>query len=418
VTSKQRMLAVLRGAPVDRIPWAPRLDLWYNANRLAGTLPDRFRKATLCEIVEEMGWGYHGVVPAFRDLRSPEDDMHRPLGVYNLGTMPYQTVFENVGCERRVEGDRTIVEYDTPKGPLRTVTLYDDTMRKAGVSITHVEEYVFKSPEDYEPLGWLFENARVMPQYEGYERFADEVGDLGLAMAFVSLAASPVHLMQRELMRLDTFFYEMHDRPDQVAGLSEQIGRYWQQVLDVVVDCPAEVVFVGANYDASVQYPPFFEEHIQPWLKRYADALHARDKFLLTHTDGENTGLLTRYLETGIDIADSICPAPMTKLGFKEARDVFGGRITIMGGVPSVALLPSSVPDNQFAPFLDSFFEEIGRGDHLILGISDTTPPAASWERLVEIGRRAEAFGRVPGDQSRLPPFGNAQCLRLRRGCP
>ena len=41
MTHKQTMLAVLRGQSVDRIPWVPRLDLWYRANRRAGTLPRR-----------------------------------------------------------------------------------------------------------------------------------------------------------------------------------------------------------------------------------------------------------------------------------------------------------------------------------------------------------------------------------------
>jgi hypothetical protein len=45
------------------------------------------------------------------------------------------------------------------------------------------------------------------------------------------------------------------------------------------------------------------------------------------------------------------------------------------------------------------FFAELGTGDHLILGISDTTPPAADYARLKEIARRAEAFGPVrPGE--------------------
>jgi hypothetical protein len=85
----------------------------------------------------------------------------------------------------------------------------------------------------------------------------------------------------------------------------------------------------------------------------------------------------------------------MTSLTFKQHRDAFGGKITIMGGVPSVALLEDSMSDTGFAGFLDGFFQEVGEGDHLILGVSDTTPPAAKFERLVEISRRAKDFGPV-----------------------
>ena len=123
--------------------------------------------------------------------------------------------------------------------------------------------------------------------------------------------------------------------------------------------------------------------------------LHTERKYLLTHTDGENTGLLDCYIESGIDIADSICPAPMTKLTFKEVRDHFQGRVTIMGGIPSVCLLRDSMSDREFEAYLDGFFSDLGSADHLILGISDTTPPAADFERLRKIGEYINAYGPV-----------------------
>ncbi|MBI4471230.1 MAG: hypothetical protein HY646_01085, partial [Acidobacteria bacterium] len=95
-----------------------------------------------------------------------------------------------------------------------------------------------------------------------------------------------------------------------------------------------------------------------------------------------------------IDIADSVCPQPMTRLTFGQVREVFGDRITIMGGIPSVALLPASLNDRQFEQFLDDFFEQIGSGRHLILGISDTTPPDADFDRLRRVARRVEEFGK------------------------
>ena len=44
MTHKQHMLATLRGEPTHAIPYAPRLDLWYNANKLAGTLPAKYKR--------------------------------------------------------------------------------------------------------------------------------------------------------------------------------------------------------------------------------------------------------------------------------------------------------------------------------------------------------------------------------------
>lgn len=401
MTGKERMLAAIRGEPTDRLPWAPRLDLWFKANQRAGTLPRKFRNASLRDFVDGLGFDLHAVVPDFRDVRSPDDHLDRGLGIFNLRTMPYRTILEDVQRVAHVEGDRTIVDYHTPVGSVQTVVLYDAAMQQAGITISHVERPPFQSERDYAPLGHIFQHARVEAQFDGFLEFADWAGDRGLPVAWVSAAASPMHFIQRELMRLDTFFYELHDHPEALASLARDVEAYLNRVREVVLACPAQVLLVGANYDATVTCPPFFRDHILPSLRAFARSLHARGKYLLTHADGENTGLLELYLAAEVDVADSVCPAPMTKLTFREVRDAFAGRITIMGGIPSVALLPDSMPEREFERFLDRFFEDIGRGDHLILGISDTTPPAADLCRLLKIAKRVQAFGPVASTAAR-----------------
>jgi uroporphyrinogen-III decarboxylase len=395
MTHKQQMLAVLRGQKADRIPWVPRLDLWYRANRRAETLPPRYAGASLFEMLDDLGFACHAVIPDFKALRSADDEAHRALGIYNLPCMPVRTVFDGINYRIVQDGDRQIVEYQTPAGPLTTVTVYDEAMRAAGVTITHVTKYAFSGPQDYEPLCCLFRSARVEPNYEGYAAMAGEIGERGFAAAYLSSAASPLHLIQRELMPLEVFFYELNDRPEEVHRLAECIAGYWRQMYAVAAPAPAEVFLLGANYHAPIQHPRFFAEHITPWLAEFAEILHRQGKFLLTHTDGENRGLLEQYLAAGIDVADSICPTPMTKLTLADTRRAFQGRITIMGGFPSVALVKDAMSDRQFAEYLDDFFRQLDRGDHLILGISDTTPPGAEFDRLLRIRDRIEAFGPV-----------------------
>jgi len=389
------MLCTLRGKPTDMIPWAPRLDLWYNANKHAGTLPAKYRNATLRDITDDLDFGYHAIVPQFKDLRNSHDDLHRALGIYNLWTMPYSTRLQNVDVAMRTEGDKTHVAYHTPVGTIATTVVYDESMRKAGASITHISEHAIKGYKDYPAVEYIFENAEVVPNFAGYQEFADYVGDRGIAAAFLSLAASPMHLLQRELMPMELFFYELHDHPEELTRCAASIGGYFERMFDVCSRSPSDLFLLGANYDTSVTYQPFFSEHITPWLKKFANMLHLTDKFLLTHTDGENTDLLDCYLESEIDVADSICPVPMTKLTFKEVREHFRSRITIMGGIPSICLLEDSMPDGKFEAYLESFFSDLGSGDHLILGISDTTPPAADFERIKSIGERVRSFGPV-----------------------
>ena len=39
---KQLILDVIRGKPTERIPFVPRLDLWYRSNKYNNTLPNKY----------------------------------------------------------------------------------------------------------------------------------------------------------------------------------------------------------------------------------------------------------------------------------------------------------------------------------------------------------------------------------------
>ena len=84
----------------------------------------------------------------------------------------------------------------------------------------------------------------------------------------------------------------------------------------------------------------------------------------------------------------SICPQPMTSLSFREVQKRFRNKITIMGGIPAVSVLPDTISDRAFRPFIENFLSDLYTTEHLILGISDTTPPAAPLSRLVAIGEQ------------------------------
>jgi uncharacterized SAM-dependent methyltransferase len=79
----------------------------------------------------------------------------------------------------------------------------------------------------------------------------------------------------------------------------------------------------------------------------------------------------------------------------EEVR-AFQRKVTIFGGVPSVALLESSMSDDEFETFLTKLFEDISPGDRFILGVSDTTPPDARFDRLLRITERVREQGQLP----------------------
>ncbi|MDR1486599.1 MAG: corrinoid protein [Deltaproteobacteria bacterium] len=392
---RNRILAVAKGEMVDVWPYVPRIDLWYNANRLSGTIPKEHVGRTISEICAAEGWGSHHLVPRF--LRNGEQP-HRALGLYTLPEQPYKFAFgPDVEIETLTQGDYTTQTYHTSKGTVRTKTMYSDEMRSSGASITWVDEHVLKTVEDYEIVAHIFENLIITPNYEEYQNWVDtEVGSNGIEAAFASLASSPIHHVQKDFLDATDFYFHYNDYPGPMARLREGLGVFYENVFKVILNSPAKAVLWGANFDDMITYARYFEAEIQPWLLKVGPAFKERGIVCICHCDGENYGLMDIIPKSGFQVAEAICPWPMTKVTIGEYYRRWHDHLTIFGGVPSNILLTDLTSDADFEAYLDSMFKELVPGDKLIVGIADTTPPLASWDRLRRIGDRVNIEGRLP----------------------
>ncbi len=391
------MLAAARGEMTDRLPYAPRIDLWFHANKTRGTLPPPYQAVeTADEIALAEGWGLHKVILEFVDF-GLDAIIDRVLGIYRIPTQGFLTQLPE-DVERSVEerGDEIHVEYKTPKGTVSGTIVYTDEMRESGISIPWIKEHAIKDAPDYEVLGYIFEHMQVEPAYDGYRRWSDTIGENGLPVLYALTAGSPMHHIMKILLDATDFYYRHQDQKQIMEGLADKIGVYFRKVFEVVAKSPAEVILVGANFDDMLTYPPFFEEHISPWLREASDVLHQNDKLMLCHTDGENLGLMDILQDCGMDVADAVCPYPMTKVTVGEYYRRWCDKMTIFGGIPSNILLENSFSNEDFEAYMIDLFDAVAPGSRFILGIADTTPPDASFERLRRIQEMVNEKGRLP----------------------
>jgi uroporphyrinogen-III decarboxylase len=387
MTDRERILAAIRGEVPDRLPWAPRLEFWHRARIRRGTLPADLCSLSLMEIADRLGVAYYQVIPDFTE-GGEMDMVDRGLGLFSLPVLVYHTELD--GVDRRVtrRGSETIVEYHTPVGSIRTATVYTEEMLDGGASTPWTTEHAIREPRDFETVGYIFSRMKVKPRYEGYLKRREEVGERGIVVAYLGGAACPVHHIMKELMPVEQFFFAAHDCPEAIEKLAAQMEPFYEQMKQAAADSPAEVVLLGANYDDSITYPPFFRKHILPALKDYAETLHRKGMYLMTHTDGENRKLMPMYLEAGFDVADSVCPHPMTSLRLEDILEAFRDRIAIWGGVPAILLCESSASEADFRAFIDGVAERYGSASRFILGVSDMVTADAEWDRMQYITER------------------------------
>ena len=102
--------------------------------------------------------------------------------------------------------------------------------------------------------------------------------------------------------------------------------------------------------------PAMFRQHIQPYLRRYAEIVHRYGKKLLLHTCGSTPQLLPEIIEAGVDLMEPIqtSAAGMEVEGLK--RD-FGDRLAFYGGIDLVRVLSKGSPQDV----RDEVLEELPR---------------------------------------------------------
>lgn len=406
MTLKERMLMATRGELPEVLPYAPRFDLWYNANSYLGTLPRQHQGRSADEIARAEGWALHKVIPELLKVERAEENLHRGLGVYSLKENGYRIQLSSkVEVKVKQDGDLKQVEYHTPLGMVSVTEAITEEMRKAGASITWLQQRAIKRVEDYRVLSFIFDNMTVVPDYERYAAWQASIGEDGIACMMGTFSASGIHHVQRDLLEATDFYYEFKDHEREMRRLAESIERVYEQILRIVVDSPAEVVLWGANYDDTITYTPYFAREIKPYLQKVSRVLAEKGKLLISHCDGENRGLMDLIRDSGIHIAEAVCPFPMTKVTIEEYYQRWSPQLTIFGGIPQSLLLEETASEEDFQGYIDHFFKAVAPGRRIIVGIADTTPPNAVFDRLVRLGERIAKEGRLPLEAGGFRPL-------------
>jgi hypothetical protein len=355
------------------------------------------------------------MVPEYLKPRRPEDSIHRGIGIFSVKELVFKCKFHSdIEIKVRREGGATCVEYHTPVGRVSTKTVYTDEMRKAGASITWVDEHVIKRPEDYRVVGYIFENLELVPDFDDFTKWKKDIGEDGVAITpGCGLGtASPMHHIQKDLLDATEFYYHYHDYQKEMRALAEIMENYYNQALKISADSPAEAVMWGANFDETITYPAYLEKEILPWIRKASDTLAAKGKILICHCDGENLGLMDLLRDSGMHVAEAVSPFPMTKVKIEEYYRRWSDKLTIFGGIPESLLLEDTTTDEDFEAYLDHLFKVVAPGKRLILGIGDTTPAHAVFDRLIRIGERVEKEGRLPLEAGAYRPISEGQLAK------
>ena len=370
MTERERQLAALNGKKPDRIPWMPRLEIWYTAQYLAGTLPSEFAGMRLGEVQKALGVG--------KSARTGH---------------VFTTRIKGVEIHERRDGLTTRFEYVTPVGTVSRTMMRTTELDALGIYPLEVEHFI-KTVDDYDTVMYIVENTEYFPAYEQFIDYDESIGDAGLPM--IQLGDIPFHHYLENYTGYEKGYLDLFDHPDKVERLLETMHQSFKEKMwPVAAKSPATLLLHGAHFSSETTPANYFEQYMLPYMQEFADYMHGHDKKVAHHADNDTASIIDLLKQSRYDMHECFVTAPMVPITLAEARKALGDDVVIFGGVPSV-ILEDAVSDEQFEEYMGEIFDAVAPGDRFILGIADNMMPTSLLSRVKRIGELVEERGTYP----------------------
>jgi len=383
MTSKERLLAVLKGQEPDRIPWAPLIDGYFISSLREKNI--RVRTLNVVEILR-----YIGADILERHVTTYTDILNMGSS-HNVYVEPKQAAIQGnvkitVNLDKKT-GELSCV-YETPVGILKEKYLFTNT----SPFIPFPVEHKIKKKEDLKIYKYLLENVKHKPCFEGFQKEADYIGDDGLATA--SGPSTPLlRLLQRD-MGVERFYYFLSDYPKEMEEILAIMHERNKEIYRTIAESPAEVVIGYENTSTTLLSPKIYERFCLRQINEYADIVHEKGKIFLTHMCGKLSKLMDLLDKGKQDGIVDVTPFPTGDLDIAEAIKVLGKTKIIMGGIDPTAFTKLSV--EGIRKYVKELLQKVAPGNNFILGSGDATPYDTPLENLKAVTEVIEKYGMYP----------------------
>lgn len=271
MTMRERLLAILHGRELDRVPMIMYDDLY----------PPKVRDEVLACFGDRIG-------------------MLRWSAVHRVETPHCHTETQ----EYYVEGmrwERTTLH--TPAGSLSQERIFEPVYNSG----SYRKHYVQK-PGDYDILWSYLEDGIVLEDYDRYYRDAAVLGEAGLPLAAVE--RSPYQQLWVEWVGLDNLSFHFSDYPDRVQKTIDLLNVRARKIFEIAYRSPAPMIDFPDNITAPAIGLKRFLQYNVPLYNELADMLAEREALAFVHMDGNLKPLWQAIAGSKVRGLDSFTPTP------------------------------------------------------------------------------------------------------------
>ncbi len=350
MTNRQRLLAVLRGGELDRVPFMQYEDA---AGKNA-------------EIWSAFGRNAVGTM--------------RWVEAHTLAS-PHCRFIPEPFVRDGLRGQRTLLV--TPRGPLEEEVLYEPTYGAGSI-----KKHFVVGKHDWEVFLSYLRDVVVIPEVEKVLAADREIGDDGLP--HLSVLRTPYQHLWILWVALEDLALALVDWPDLTAEVIAELVRIERDVFRAAAAAPAPYVVFPDNITAPAIGETFFRRYCVPLYDELACMLDDRGIPVFVHMDGDLKPLWKAIGESRVEGLDSLSPPPDNDTGVGTAVSMWP-RMRVFVNFPSSV----HVMDQQaISRIAQGILEEAGHSGRLSVQVSENVPPGVWRRSFPPIIEAIEEFGR------------------------
>lgn len=381
MTSRTRILKILKKEKTELIPWIPLCPRTFFLS-----LPQYRKKFPIRWWEEDMGLS-RGLMEEELEFRV---NFYQDIGADFMqwcGGWACRMETPHVRIQREQKGNNLFVKYKTPIGELFqewTFTHESHTLCFKG--------RLLKSIEDFRVYQYLIEDTVFKPQYGTAQNFLDIVGENGVI--FADVTDPPLVRWICDVLGTEGVTFGLYDHKREIDELIELKDKKNLECCKILAKSPLRIFLHQATWSIGRISPKIYEEYYSPYLKKYDEILRREDKICLDHASGERLNPYLRLIEgVGLDGLYGLIFPPIS--GDLELSDIcvrWKDKMTGMGGMDPHFLLTADV--NQIKERTKRILEEVGPFSNFILGTADATLYGTPVQNLEAVSMVARDFIR------------------------
>jgi MtaA/CmuA family methyltransferase len=327
MTRRERVLAMLGGKPVDRLPLMP---------------------ITMMYAADQIGVKYGQYAMDFKILVAAQ------LATAEKFQLDYVSCISDPAREAADCGAQVHYFDDQPPGLDEHLARLTDKTELARLKVP-------------DPLG----GGRMHDRVKAAELFKAKTGGDLLIEGWVEGPCA----QGADLRGINTLMTDFFDDPDFVEDLFDFVVELEIRFAKAQIEAGADIIGMG-DAAASLVGPKVYQEFVLPREKKMVDAIHAMGAPVRLHICGNTRRILEGMGKTGCDMID------LDLAALSEGREKMGPNQVLLGNIHPVHVLRDGTPESVYAAIGECHRQA---GPHYIIGAGCEVPRGTPLENMMAL---------------------------------